>query len=65
MDERMEWIKVEHALPDDEIAVLTFCQDTERLCLSYHADGAWFEYSSDEMMVAIVTHWMEVIEPEV
>jgi hypothetical protein len=63
MDERMEWMNADVAMPDDDLEVLVFNSNTEILHLAYHEDGRWID-SKDGIELGGITHWLEVIFPQ-
>jgi hypothetical protein len=58
------WIRVEDAMPDDDIEVLVFTEAGLMWLASHDSEAnGWFESSEPHALVGTVTHWMDVFPP--
>lgn len=55
------WNRVEDSMPDDDIEVLVYTEEFDRLYLAYHDDSEWI--SDEGFTLNGITHWMEVVPP--
>jgi hypothetical protein len=58
----MEWVNVKTEMPDDDVEVLVYCEESELVYLAHHDAGEWLDDWGDS--ISKVTHWMEIIPPE-
>jgi hypothetical protein len=61
----MIWNKVSEQMPDDEMEVLVFCEEADDMYLAWHDSSVDCWLAEHHGRIDGVTHWMEVIPPEV
>jgi uncharacterized protein DUF551 len=61
----MQWINVEHELPEDDFNVLTYSEEYA-FTVGYHTKKGWFYHPDDQPRndnaLIDVTHWMPLPE---
>jgi hypothetical protein len=58
-----QWIRVEDAMPDDDIEVLVYTESGVVWLASHDSDCGWIEAAMHLPRIINVTHWMDVIPP--
>jgi len=59
----LEWIRVEDAMPDDDLMVLAIT-NTGNFVMAFHNDDGWEDDGCCILTARRVTHWMHPEPPE-